>query len=195
MKKTIVIILALLFLTQLAFAAIPNKYVIRQESKLKYFKDTKWWLRQHNDIAWGTKFFYAPLYGNKLFSGTYYRFQRNELVMLDYMAKKNTSHKDLYAFLSSMGKVQKFQGIPYVKSNCYYSGKTDKDKQVRVYRKMAALLVSNKKYKRVIFVPANVLDKNNYKGSLLEAHIKSIYPAKKKASSKQVKKCPQKMKK
>lgn len=183
MKKIWLMLLILLFSCTIVLAAIPSKYALPEENKLKYFRDSHWWLRAHRDILMGTKYFYTPFEKDKLFSGIYYRFQSNELVMYDLIAKKKVSYKKLYGFLKSMGRVKKFQGIPYISSSKTIYTRDDKGKRKKAKSNLVALLIG-KGQRHIIIAPSIYLTAKAYKGSLLEAHIKKIYQKKKTTTKK-----------
>ncbi len=82
-----------------------------KDDTVSFFEAENWWLKKYPDIAPNSAYFYTPLNDNKFFSGVYVRFEKNALVMLDYVAKEKVSKTALNELFVSLGKSVKNKGL------------------------------------------------------------------------------------
>ncbi len=178
MKKLAIALFALILFTQIGFAFDTSKFTIPLENKLSFFQDEHWWLRSQEDILRGSKYFYSPIEKDTMFNGVYYRFQKNELVMHNFIVKDTVSAKKILQFVRELGKTKKLKDFSYVSLKTSYTAKNKKGAQEKIQATVAVFPVSIKQVSQVLIVPATALEQKTFKGSLLEAYLKTAKPLK-----------------
>lgn len=82
----------------------PLSVSFQKDDTLSLFEAENWWLKKYPDIVKNSSYFYAPLDGNKTFSGMYLRFHKNGLSMIDYIVKDSVTKTQLSKLFTSLGK-------------------------------------------------------------------------------------------